>query len=85
MRSRSEIEDFKGRKHEFSNNSVGSIFERVDKLEEAIRDKYFDNDIEYVEGVKMVQRIKGHLRKLDKDLDRLETIRYRGMPDDEED
>jgi len=85
VKGASEVEDFQGHKYTFVYPYIADFFRKIDKLEEVIREKYFDSDIEFIEGIKMAQRMKGQIRKFDKDYNRLETIRFRGLPDEESD
>lgn len=75
------FEDHRGHEYRFKDPQTAALFEAVDKLEEGIREKYFDDDIEHKTGVALVRKMKGQLRRMSNDYDKLATIRYEGMPD----
>jgi hypothetical protein len=83
--SRIVIEDFEGKKYPFNNQCLADAFTLTDSMENVIREKYFDTDLEYVEGVKLAQKMKAQIRRLDVDLDYLMEIRYNGIPSKSED
>jgi len=72
-----ESEDKK--EYEFKNESVFELFKHIDKLETEIREKYYSDDIEYIDGVQRAKVLKGQIRRLDVDAAKLYEIRYKGM------
>lgn len=80
-----EVEDHDGKKYNFRDPDIASLFSTVDAIQERIQDKYFEDDIEYEEGVKLAKRIKANLRRFNNDLILLSEIQKRGMPDIEDD
>ena len=83
--SRITVEDFEGKKYPFYNQCLADAFTLTDSMENVIREKYFDTDLEYVEGVKMAQKMKAQIRRLEVDLENLIEIRYNGLPSASED
>jgi hypothetical protein len=83
--SRITVEDFEGKKYPFNNQCLADAFTLTDSMENVIREKYFDTDLEYVEGVKMAQKMKAQIRRLEVDLENLMEIRYNGLPSASED
>ena len=78
------IEDYRGHEHKFQLEEHAELFSKIDKLEESIRDKYFDTDIEFTEGMKLAKKMKGQIRRMVADYKKLNTIESEGMPDDVE-
>jgi len=78
-----KFEDYQGRTHEFKNRNISNLFEEVDKLEEGVRDKYFDDDEEFTEGIRLAKKLKGQLRRIDADVLKLNEIKETGIGIDE--
>lgn len=79
-----EVQDFSGNSYSFRDPDIASLFSTIDAIQERIIDKYFSDDLEYEEGVKLANRLKSQLRRLNNDLILLLEIQRRGIPDEED-
>ncbi len=79
----SVVEDFHGKEYIFIDNRIAELFGAVDKMEDGIREKYFDDDIEFEQGTKLAKKMKGQLRRMDVDLKKLIDINFEGIDDDQ--